>query len=84
MIMQKMVSGLRIVKFHYTKKLTKEMTLKLSSDYSSLTWEYENQNKFYKYFKKREIKISDIQAIIYGPFSHTFLAYRLQTLLKLP
>jgi hypothetical protein len=59
---------------------SKMCTVILSADNLKLSWEYDEKLSF-SYFRKKRIQVKDIQSIIYGPFSHTFRAYRLQALL---
>jgi len=82
--MKYFVKGFKVIKFDYTQMTSREIILKLSPDYSVFKWEYENMTNSLSIFKKREKKISSIQSMMFGPFSQTFMAYRLQIILNLP
>ncbi len=82
--MKNFVKGIKVIKFDYTEMTSREIILKLSPDYSVFKWEYQNMANSLSIFKKREKKISSIQSMMFGPFSQTFMAYRLQILLNLP
>lgn len=71
-----MKHGIRVTKFHYNVKNSKECTLKLSDNLKRLYWEYDDQ-KYSSDFMNRFIKVKNILSVLYGPQSYTFRSYRL-------
>ena len=73
--------GIKATKFHYSKKETRECTLRLSEDGKTLFWNYYGTNLSSE-FMKRYVNLSDVEGIMYGPQSYTFRAYKTEFLIK--
>jgi hypothetical protein len=70
-----------VTKFHYNVKSCKECTLRLSFNYKTLYWEYDDQ-RYSSQLLHRYFKVKQIKSILYGPQSYTFRAYRMQDLME--
>ncbi|TNV74824.1 hypothetical protein FGO68_gene10014 [Halteria grandinella] len=75
--------GIKGRKFHYSKKQSKDCFISLTNDKATLYWNYGETPLPSAMFTKSKFKISNIQQIIYGPYTYTFRAYRLEQLLAL-
>lgn len=71
--------GIRVEKYHYSKKGSKVCTLRLSNDYRKLIWFYDDQ-KLSSQLMDRQIKIENIESVIFGPQAFTFKSYKSQHL----
>ncbi len=72
--------GLKVIKYHYNIKSSRECTVKFTDDMRTCIWEYEDQ-KYSSKLLHRYFKCKDISSILYGPQSYTFRSYKYQDLL---
>lgn len=87
-ILETLQKGISARKYHYSKKESKDCFIELSQDLKSISWYYKGGLRDEKplsknLFTKSKFKIADVQQIIYGPYTFTFRAYRLEQLLLL-
>ncbi|TNV85668.1 hypothetical protein FGO68_gene15641 [Halteria grandinella] len=80
-IMKQLKIGVRVEKYHYSKSGSKICTLKLSEDYRTLSWRYDDQ-KFSSKTMDRYVEIRKIQSVIFGPQTYTFRGYKIQHLVN--
>jgi 16S rRNA U516 pseudouridylate synthase RsuA-like enzyme len=73
-VMQKLLNGIRVRKYHYTEMKSEVVIVKLSEDFRIFSWTYlDSKYKGIKqFFKRKEFEISEIQRIVFGPVSYTF------------
>lgn len=65
-ILEMLKIGIRVEKFHYSKQGSKVCTLKLSEDFRSIIWEYDDQ-KLPSRVMDRQIKMREVENVMYGP-----------------
>jgi|LauGreDrversion4_2_1035121.scaffolds.fasta_scaffold373602_1 hypothetical protein len=73
--------GIKAIKFHYSKKQTRDCTLRISEDGKSLYWNYTGSNLSSE-FMRRYVKFENVEGVMYGPQSYTFRAYKMHFLIK--
>ncbi|TNV86047.1 hypothetical protein FGO68_gene10399 [Halteria grandinella] len=71
--------GIRVEKFHYSKQGSKVCTLRLSEDFRAIYWEYDDQ-KLPSRLMDRQLKLREVENVMYGPQSFTFRYYKFKYL----
>ena len=73
--------GIKAIKFHYSKKQTRDCTLRISEDGKNLYWSYSGSNLSSE-FMRRYVSFENVEGVMFGPQSYTFRAYKMHFLIK--
>lgn len=78
-----MRAGIAARKYHYSEKKSKKCSIRITEDLSILSWDYDGLMSKSNIFSKQRCNISKIQSVLFGPYTHTFRAYRLELLFEI-